>query len=206
MALRARAKQVAAGLDRRFPLFRDLIRKSGLVRKVLRRGGLVHSQVLPSHNSFFALPGTDGLAKYAKFHPPASDCGRRIRVLVGVTHDHAALRGLQAGMVFTRDNEPLLRLNPGSVTDVAVTPPWAVRALLPECLYWYERAADDVPAGWDSLNVRFSSSAAPPDLDQLPPGFRMHCVLSFAAEASDARILDPVCAGPYALGTMKGDA
>ncbi|HEX6929638.1 MAG TPA: hypothetical protein VF267_10330, partial [Gammaproteobacteria bacterium] len=135
-------------------------------------------------------------------------CGERLHVLFGVTHDHPALHSLQVNVVFANENdEVVLRMKPAFMTQAPVTPPWVLQALLPECVYWYERQIDDLPTAWHSLNVRFGSSAAMPGPHDLPPRFRFHCVLAHGTSGTrGSRVVDLRHCGPYALGTAQGDA
>lgn len=204
MALRGRVKQLAARLDHRFPVIRDAIRKSSQVRWLMRRAG-VPTRFLRTHVGFFPLTPVNGLPKFVKFgaHPR----GEKLRVLFGVTHDHPALHGMQCNVVFRDANdEVVLRLKPAYVTQSAVKAPWAVSALLPDVVYWYERSIEDLPADWHTLNVRFASSSALPDPRDLPPKFRFHCVLAHGSAAGSEWRVDLRHAGPFAMGTAKGDA
>ncbi|HEX6929023.1 MAG TPA: hypothetical protein VF267_07215 [Gammaproteobacteria bacterium] len=206
MVSRASLKRVVAGLDRRFPLFLDLLRKSALLRIVLQKSGLVPVRVLRTYAGFFPIPADTGLPRFFKFSSEVR--GENLRVLFGVTHDHPSLHRLQASVVFGNErNETVLRLKQVFVMQAPVTPPWAISALLPDCVYWYELKVGEQPAAWHTVNVRFQSSARIPDRHELPPGFRFHCMIAHATgRNADARVVDLRRCSPFALSTAEGDA
>lgn len=193
-----KAKDSLKTVGRRYPVTKDLFRKSYVSRWLLRKVELVSEKGIDTIGTDFISPTPiRGLPAWARIYQEG--CGSNAVLLMGQNRLHPALDECLVRVTIKNRTKKTKRVieRPAAERPMA-NPPKTLAMLIEDSCFWYEVEIGPLESGRNILDVSFVYPQGHPKLQPVPFQYRFYCLLASrqTSDRGDITMIDITSRGP----------